>query len=137
MRNTIIIILFLLFFSSCFLNTWDNSLILTNQTNDTLLFDEQEGTLYDTVPPLINCDKGLFDDVCPNSMEHLSAPFKWKYGIDSFKRVVHIYLFSPDSVRKYGKCEILKQRNYIKRLDLNHDALENCNYNITINKTIY
>ncbi len=130
MKVGLFVIILLLPFNSCILNTWDSSLNLNNTSNDTIAYTYNIGNINDTVPDLEYCDESQLYEILPNSSEDIAAQFKWKKAIGSVN-ILHYFIYSLDTIKKYGLCKTLKNNKQLKRFDLNHDELEKMNWRIT------
>jgi hypothetical protein len=121
----------LFFFSSCIFSTWDTRLALINETDQKIRyrFELKEKDNYG--PDTTYCDMGELYEVLPNSTVILNGQDKWdvyfKRHPDDYLRV---YIINEDSLKKYGKCGVLKGRIIMKRYDLNYDDMERLNWRI-------
>lgn len=124
-----IIIIFLL--SSCFLNTWDNRIILVNNTNKKILFRSRFKQRDDFKLDTINCQQTTFYDIPPKSEHRINNQVKLDtYFKQHPNNVFRLYIINEDSLIKYGACKIIENEIFAKRFDLNFDDMVKLNWRV-------
>ncbi len=115
--------------SSC--SEYDNRLVLTNDTEERIMYYDEFMNKNNFIPNLIDCDNGSLYYVDSKLDERITSPVVWE---DFFKEnpnnLLRIYLFNKDTVAKYGKCNVLKNQMITKRYDLTLDDMKKMNWKI-------
>ena len=123
MKSLFSFFIFLLL-SSCFLNTWDSRLTLSNKTTKKIFFRYNFKEKGDYKLDTTNCSRISFYDLEGDSEQRLPSQNKYDvYFRMHPNNFLRIYIIDSDSLNKYGPCQILKEQIFAKRFDLNYDDM--------------
>jgi hypothetical protein len=115
--------------SSCSEN--DNKLVLNNDTEEKIMYYDEFMNENNFIPNLIDCDNGSLYYVDSKLEERITSPTVWEaYFKENPNNLLRIYIFNKDTVEKYGKCKVLKNKMTIKRYDLTLDDMKKMNWRI-------
>ena len=129
MRKLYLFLFIILFLQGCKQNPY---ITFVNNSNRVLVYC-QEITLYnDTTISLEQCDKGSLYDIAPNSeYPFIASGLLWeRYFKHNPKNSVHLYVTFADTLQKYGKCEVLKNRIFEKTYNITYEDAKRMNWRI-------
>jgi hypothetical protein len=119
----------LLLFLSC--STWDTSLILLNNSNESVYY------YYDVIDKqsesfsLEKCDKTKLSLINVGAKKILRSQDKWDYTLkDNPSKSLEVCIINKDTLAKYGVCKIFSDQNFIKLYHLSYNDLVKMNWKI-------
>lgn len=132
MKTTFFIIA-LFAFISC---TTDPLLHFHNNTNRSLVYECEIVDRLDTIPDFTQCDSNYLYRISPNSVyTKIARRLMWKrYFQHNPSHSVHIYVADEDTLLKYGTCEVLKKRFFLKTYNINYEDAVEMNWTINFNE---
>lgn len=129
MKQIVFYIFLLIISLSC--SNWDARLVLVNKTNYQIYYSVEPKNKNDFQLDTNYCNEGGFYNIKPNSEINYSSQINWDlYFKQQPNDVLRIYLFNEDTLSKYGKCKVLKERMIMKQYDLTFEDLEKMNWHI-------
>ena len=123
------LIVCILFFSSCILITWDNRVVVSNTTPYSIAYDYELRKINDTVLYYKECDKMALSVILPDSSERISSLTNFDKSIRD-STVLMFWIYSTDTIAKYGLCTTLKLNKHLKIFKFTHEDLVKRDWNI-------
>ncbi len=121
----------LIFFSSCFLSTWDARLVLINKTDKVIRYSWETKSPKDTIPDLTKCEQVVPYNISADTIKTLFSLNKWDvYFRNHPDHLLRIYIINEDSLSKYGTCEIYMRQIFMRRFDLTYNDLEKMKWQV-------
>lgn len=122
----------LLLLSSCFLNTWDTRVRVFNNSGNKISYLWKLTNKSDSVINTEDCDSTWkLDLVTPNDENAIATLDRWEFSLrDDTSKILRIYIFSEDTLLKYGTCKVLNDQIFMKRYDLTYDDLVKFNWRV-------
>jgi hypothetical protein len=130
MKYSMILLIGMICFSSCFLSTWDARLLLINQSEHKIRYIWEIKSIIDSIPDTTYCKTDDLYDIEPHYEQVIRSQNKWQHSLKDPDKILRVFIINEDSLSKYGTCKVFKEQIFMKRFDLTYEDLEKLNWKV-------